>query len=110
MNLTQFRARFPEFSGVEDTTIEATLAEALLRLNTTIYGKRIDEAQGYLTAHKLALSPYGQAARLAAADGKTTYSIHFKEIQRELTYGYRHTGDAPTMSGTFADLNWPWLS
>lgn len=106
MDLLTFRARFPEFVGVEDLTVEATLAEALL---STIYGKRIDEAQGYLTAHKLALSPYGQAARLA--DGNTTtYAIHFKEIQRELSYGYRVTGQQPSLGLNFTNLDWPFLS
>src|SRR4051812_49346462 len=109
MNLTQFRTRFPEFDGVADTIIEATLAEALLRLNVTIYGKRIDEAQGYLTAHKLALSPYGQAARLATEDGKTTYAVHFKEMQRELTYGFRVVGDQ-SINNPGAINFWPWLS
>lgn len=93
MTRGEFRVLFSEFNGVGDLTIDAYLAQALLRLSPKMYGNRIDEAQGYLTAHKLALSPAGQAARLAPAQGDTTYWTHFKQIMREVTIGMRETGE-----------------
>lgn len=78
-----FRARFGEFSTVSRSEIAASLAAAAGDMNADVYGSRFDEAQSWLAAHKLAISPFGRSARLSADDGITTYWREFKRIQRE---------------------------
>ena len=86
MILSDFRAKFPEFVNVSDALIGVNLAEALAELDKNVWnypGPRFDAAHGYLTAHKLALTPYGQAARLDPNknDGAySTYQVEFKRL------------------------------
>ena len=89
MLLTDFRVRFPEFGQVDDSLVEAALDEAELELSTTIFRTQFDAAHGALTAHKLALSPYGQAARMVAKDGSTTYEKHFNKLKFQNAGGFR---------------------
>lgn len=86
---TAFLVRFPEFAESDTDLIDAKLAEALGALSSTILGDRFDEAQGYLTAHLLALSPYGMQARLQAAvpTGETTYWQRYAQIAMEAGAG-----------------------
>jgi hypothetical protein len=90
--------------------ISFALSDALLHIDINVYGKvdsgtfnHADEAQGYLAAHKLALSPYGQAARLSDKTDDTLYMRHFKAIRSAVTSGLRVTGNAPTNSGVAAN-------
>lgn len=90
MTLTQFRIRFPEFVRIGDEMIKAFLADAALELDANVLGNKYDAAQGYLAAHKLALSPAGVNARLSdPKDGTTTYNRHFKAIIRKAAMGFR---------------------
>lgn len=78
MTLVQFRARFPEFETALDPFVQAALDGAASETSAGELGTAYDEAHGLLAAHKLAMSPYGQSARLINDDGRTTY-----ELQRE---------------------------
>lgn len=90
MTLTQFRTRFPEFKLIGDEMVKAFMADAALELDANVLGTKYDAAQGYLAAHKLALSPAGVNARLSdSKDGTTTYSRHFKAIIRKSASGFR---------------------
>jgi hypothetical protein len=80
LTLAQFRARFPEFERLPDATLTDALARGLVQTSTIVFGDISDEATGYLAAHFLALSPYGQQARLSAVDGTTTYMTHWRRI------------------------------
>ena len=89
MTRTQFRARFPEFKNATDALIDATLAEAALEIDVEVWADRYDAGHGFLTAHKLALSPFGQTARMVSAQGNTTYQKHFEDGVRQVTNGFR---------------------
>lgn len=87
MDLAAFRTRFPEFGNVPDALIEAVLAEALLELNAEIFDTLLDTAQGYLTAHKLAISPYGVGTKLVNKDNTTSYGQHFDALVAKTVEG-----------------------
>lgn len=108
MNVDTFRARYPEFSSVATLTLQATLDEAALRLNKTVYGNRYDEAHGYITAHKLASSPMGQGARMTSKSGETVYLQNFRMIQREMAGGYGIAGDPPEALQNTNPWGFPW--
>jgi len=109
MNIDQFLTAFPEFADTDASLVNAKLVEASLELDlTNTWGPFstpgqpqtvADTAHGYLTAHKLALSPMGQNARLIPQDGVTTYKRHFDDLVRKTTIGVFVT-DADNMSGS----------
>jgi hypothetical protein len=84
MNLTAFRARFPEFRTATDALVQATLDGASLSLDALVYRSKYDEAHGYLTAHKLVTSPYGKDARLSDDSKESVYWAEFRRIRREV--------------------------
>jgi hypothetical protein len=73
VDLPGFRARFPEFRTADDTLVSACLAAAAGETDSGEFGAAYDEAHGLLAAHKLAISPFGQAARMVSDKGQTTY-------------------------------------
>jgi len=85
----QFIAKFPEFQNTDRTLVLAHLADALLEIDSSIWGPKLAVAQGYLAAHTLTLSPFGQNVRMAAKDGTTTYNTHYKRLQRQVSSGGR---------------------
>lgn len=92
MDYPTFVIQFPEFRGADVSLIQAQLDAAALELDTVRWGTLFDQAQGYLAAHKLALSPYGQNAKMAAKDGSTTYMVHFKDlVLKQISPGFSST-------------------
>jgi hypothetical protein len=88
--LALFRAQFPEFRTVQDPLIAAMMGAAALELSPCSWGAygvdpgpqtKADQAQMYLAAHKLAVSPYGQAAKMVmdkrSGYERTTYGAAF---------------------------------
>lgn len=77
----------PEFTDASVAQVSAELAAAALvwdpaglgNLNP-VWGNLLDQGVRFLAAHRLALSPWGQAARLVAKDGTTTYETHLKKL------------------------------
>ncbi len=86
-----FITRFPEFADTDMSLVNATLNDAALEIDVRVWGPIAATGQGYLTAHRLALSPFGQAARLIATDGKTTYDTFFQKLVRKVSSGFRLT-------------------
>lgn len=98
-----FRAQFPEFASVSDPLITTFLGAASLELDVTVWGQygqlgqpmtKTDQGQMYLAAHKLAVSPYGQAAKTVVNGRKqgyarTSYGEEFMLLQRGVTGGFR---------------------
>lgn len=78
-----FKARRPEFTTATDEHVEFTLADAAELLDERLLGGSYDEALSCLTAHILATSPQGIAARMATIgkDGSTCYSRRLAEIR-----------------------------
>jgi hypothetical protein len=101
MIIADFRVQFPEFRGVSDATVTAYLQAANLEIDQVVWGAmgpgglanatKADQGHGYLTAHKLASSPFGQAAKMVAKDGSTTYEANYKKLVRQVASGFRVT-------------------
>jgi len=85
VELATFRIAFPELNTAPDVLVTYFLGVAEGAISADVFGDRFDEAQGYLTAHLLALSPYGKNARLQSEKGTTTYGKRFEEIRLEVT-------------------------
>lgn len=97
------RAQFPEANGVSDVLVASMLAAASLELDPTVWGAlgqagglmtKADQGQMYLAMHKLAISPFGQNAKMVVNGKKsgydrTTYGAEFLLLQRGVTSGYR---------------------
>jgi hypothetical protein len=84
MDITAFRLTFPELNTASDTLVTRFLASAARSIDSDLFGDRYDDAQGYLAAHLLCLSPYGKNARLSSDSGKTTYGTRYEEIRFEV--------------------------
>ena len=82
MNLAAFRSAVPEFQTAGDTLVQSRLDQAALRMDLGVWGTRFDEGHGLLAAHLLALSPYGQMARMVSEKGATTYGTQFDTLTR----------------------------
>lgn len=75
MDLAAFRLRFPEFSTAEDEFVQAFLDAAAKETSAAEFGEAYDEAHGLLAAHKMAISPLGQSARILNDQGRTSYEL-----------------------------------
>ena len=88
---------------VQDSLVVAFLGAAALELDLSVWGPygvvggnqtKADQGQMYLAAHKLAVSPLGQAAKMVADPKRvgyerTTYGSEFRLLMRGVTSGYR---------------------
>ena len=92
LQLTDFLTRFPEFkeaakSGTD--MLSAALNDAALLIDPAVWGTLAGQGHGFLTAKRLALSPFGQQARMVAKDGSTTYGKHYDELVQIVGSGFR---------------------
>ena len=90
--ISDFLARFPEFKGTaKDSSdlIGAALNDAALVIDAGVWGNLAGQGHGYLTAHRLALSPFGQQARMIAKGGTTTYQAHYEALVKIVGSGFR---------------------
>lgn len=84
-----FLARFPEFEPASIAMIEGALVDARSNVDDGVFGTKTDEAVRWKTAHLLAITPFGQQARLVSKDGSTTYGEYFMQLARSVTPGFR---------------------
>lgn len=89
LTLASFLEGYPEFQNAGSTLVESKLGEAALSINATVWGSKADQGHGLLTAHLLALSPYGQNARLSGPDGSSTWGDHFERLRWQVGCGLR---------------------
>lgn len=90
VSVSSFLEAFPEFSGERAATdlIQAKIAEASRSVDSRRWGARTDDGVAYLAAHLLAMSPWGQKARLSDGNtGTTTYKGRFDEMRRQVGIG-----------------------
>lgn len=111
LTLDQFKTAFPEFRTAEMGLVNAKLSEAYQQIDLSVWdtganGPKSGIGQGYLTAHLLALSPFGQNARMVAKNGTTTYWVHYKNLQRQVCQGFRVAGGS--CGGAYNDMGM-WL-
>lgn len=91
MTLTEFKTQFPEFRSVPDPMLTAHLNAAALECSEEVWGTLLDQGIAYLAAHKMALSPYGNTAKLSNASGGSTYFTHYADLVRKVAQGCRNT-------------------
>jgi len=84
-----FLARFPEFEPASKSMIEEAIAEATRGVDAGVWREKADDGIKWRTAHLLAISPFGQQARLMSKDGSTTYGKQFDALVRSVTPGFR---------------------
>lgn len=101
--LAMFRSQFPEMNNVSDVLVATMLAAAFLEIDVSVWGAyglteapmtKTDQAQMYLAAHKLAVSPFGQNAKTVfdpkrTGYARTTYGAEYLLLQRSVTSGFR---------------------
>ena len=88
MDSDTFLDRYPEFDSADNLAlVEQTLAEVLAKLDSSVFGSRLDEAHGALTAHTLWSSAFGVSLRLdgSGEGGKSKYWEHYETIRKAVT-------------------------
>lgn len=88
VSAAQLKARFPEFAKTEDSHVTEAIADAAARTDVNVWGDRYDVAVRQLAAHLLAISPWGQQAKLSAKDGSSTYLVEYERMVQEVAHGY----------------------
>lgn len=91
MLLAAFLISYPEFSVSQtpEFLVSAKLAEALEYVDAETWGTAYDHGHGLMTAHLLALTPWGQGARLNAKTTQTTYGELFERLKKKVACGIR---------------------
>lgn len=79
----------PEFVRAPAESLASALAEAVLEVDAEVWGDLTDIGVSLLAAHKLAISPFGQMAKLVAKDGSTTYGVQFHLKEAQVSCGLR---------------------
>lgn len=91
MAVTQaaFLASYPEFNPASTELLAAKLAAAELQVDADVWGGKADLAVMLTAAHLLAISPFGQRARLVSDAGKTTYEGELSRMKKTVGFGFR---------------------
>ncbi len=85
-----FRTRYPEFKFCQDEFLQAYLDDASLSISEELWGTTFEQGVYCLAARRLALSPFGNTAKLSKADGTTTYDTQYNELLMMVApMGYR---------------------
>jgi len=80
-------AAYPEFADTPTAQITAAIESAAGRLDSRIYGTEYDQAVKLQACHLLAVSPFGQQARLVSETGDTTYQTSLNRLTRQRAGG-----------------------
>lgn len=92
LSTADFKIAYPEFDSIADATVSAKLALALLSIDATAYGDSADDGQGRLTAHLLAMSPFGTNAGLRVgkeSKGTSVYWSGYEDLRRRVGTAFR---------------------
>lgn len=81
INLSQFRAKFPEFVSAPDAFVQVFLDTASKRIDLETWGTWENEGHGLLTAHLLVTAPNGQFSRLQSEKGESVYGREYTKLQ-----------------------------
>lgn len=82
-----FIVRFPEFTSVSEAMWSAHHAAALQETPSETWGDWQDEGVMQLTAHKLAITPYGLNAKLSSKEGESVYGRERKRLDMIVAFG-----------------------
>lgn len=87
---TSFVTKHPEFAGIDADMVQAYLTEgAGYVASADDWGDHQLAGHGYITAHLLALSPFGNGTALVHKDGTTVYEKAWNRIVRLVASGHR---------------------
>ncbi len=91
VSYSDFIVRFPFFSSADAAQVQVELANATRAVNSAMFAEQTDDAIGLLTAHRMALHPGGENARMKSVDGtsRTTYGDQYAEMLRRVVPGDR---------------------
>jgi len=89
VSVESFLESHPEFTPAGASLIGEKLAEAALEVDVALWGVRADTGIKLTAAHLLAVSPFGQQARLVSKDGSTTYSTRLIDLRKLAAAGIR---------------------
>ncbi len=88
-SLGSFLAAFAEFSETDQTYVQAKLDEAALDIDVRVWKTRATVGHGYLTAHLLVMSPFGNGAKLVEKETSSYYEKRYRSLLRTVTAGLR---------------------
>ena len=89
VDIRSFLSRFPEFEPAGKPMVREGIAEATRGVDTGVWGAKTDDGIRWLAAHLLAITPWGQQARMVSKDGSTTYGVEHARLMRSVTPGFR---------------------
>lgn len=85
LSADRFIALYPEFRTAPPPLIERALFDASKALHAPTFGAEYSRAVGLYAAHIVALSHFGQNARLKKDSNATTYSVQLDEMTLSVT-------------------------
>jgi hypothetical protein len=95
MTIAEFLESQPEFTGAEDTLIQAKIDEATRRRRSEVWGDLQEDGIRLLTCRLLALSPYGRAMKMVSKDGTTVYDEENTRLCRVVAVGHGRLAGTP---------------
>lgn len=87
LDVATFVDKFPEFDEIGTAspgTITQAIADAKHFVSAPIWGARYESGVLYKAAHLLAMSPFGEGARLDKKGDNSTYGVVFDSMLRAL--------------------------
>lgn len=87
LDVATFVDKFPEFDeigAISPATVEQAIADAKHFCSASIWGSRYESAVLYKAAHLLAMSPFGEGARLDKKGEQSTYGVVFDNMLKAL--------------------------
>lgn len=92
LNHAAFILEYPEFTSVDAALVTTVLARAEASIDAAVWGDLEDQGHGLLTAHELAMMPFGAQAGLRAGAGANQVSIYwgrYDDLRRRVGTAYR---------------------
>lgn len=90
LTVEEFKLKCPEFGAAPTSLVQVTLEETALEIDPEVWGDKEDTAHKLLTAHRLAISPFGNTAKLVQ-NGSTTYEKQYTRLCKIVCAGRRTT-------------------
>lgn len=81
LDFASFVLRHPEFASCDSGMVSTVLADTEKELTLEAFGEQFDAAHALATAHRLALSPSAQNARLNNWTSETPYSAQLDALR-----------------------------
>ena len=92
LSIAAFKVQYPSLSlsgsADDDAFIQAWLDHAKEQLNASVWGSKLSLGHGLLTAHLIAISPFGETAKLSKG-GESTWGKQYMKLRNTVASGYR---------------------